>query len=144
MKIKGMDRLRRDLQKLPESVDEMLKRTLLEFAQKILNDAMSGLPSGASAIKATYRIEVKDSGFTVSIVTDNEISAYIEFGTGRYATSYLGSQPQEVKDEAIKFFVNGEGTMPARPYLFPAYYRHREALIVELNKRLDRIVKAVA
>lgn len=144
MKIAGMSRFRRDLNKLPESVDEMLKRTLLEFAQRIFNDAMAGLPSGATSIRATYRIEVKDGGFTVNIVTDNEIAAYIEFGTGGYAASYLGSQPQEVKDEAIKFFVNGEGTMPARPYLFPAYYKHREALIRTIQERLDRIVKAVA
>lgn len=141
MNIKGMTQLRKTLQSLPDQVDAMVKKTLMDFAQRIFNEAMSNLPAGATAIRSTYRIETRNGGMSVSIITDNEIAAYIEFGTGRYAASYLSGQPQEVKDEAIKFFVNGEGTMQARPYLFPAYYKYREALLIELNKQLSRIVK---
>lgn len=141
MKINGMSKLLRDLNKMPDSIDEMVKRTLMEFAQRIFNDAMANVPA---SIRASYRLESSNGGFTVNIYTDNAIAAYIEFGTGVYASEYLSGKDMEIKDEAIKFYVNGEGRMPARPYLFPAYYRHRDALIVELNRKLDRIVKQVA
>lgn len=143
-KIKGMSELRRGLKQFPNNVEKIIKDTLLEWAQKIYNDAMAGLPAGATAIKATYRIETSRGGWTVKIVTENEIAAYIEFGTGSFAANYLAGQPKEVSDDAIKFFVNGEGTMPARPYLFPAYYKNREAFIVDLNKKFERLVKQIA
>lgn len=140
MKLSGFAKLKKELNSLPNQVDLIIKSVLQEYGQKIFNDAMSKLPSGASSIKGTYSIEYKNNGFVVNIGTENEIAAYIEFGTGDFATSYLSGQTQEVKDDAIKFFVNGEGKMPAKPYLFPAYYKYKDQIAPEINKRIQALL----
>lgn len=145
--IKGMHGLMRKLSQLPKRIDETIEQTLLEYARKILNEAISNLPPGAASIGSTYHIEVLENGKAVAIYTDNEIAAYIEFGTGNPETvreglsakEYLATQPQEVVAEALKFFVTGEGTMPAQPYLFPAFYKYRDEIAVKLKERLKRV-----
>lgn len=139
--IKGIEKVQRALKRFPAELDKVVKSTLLEYARLIFAEAMANLPASAGAIKSTYQIEVKEGGYVVSIYTDNEIAAYIEFGTGGHAARYLSGQDNEVKESAIAFFVSGEGNMPAQPYLFPAYYKYRPLLIAEMNKRVDALTK---
>lgn len=140
-KIKGLDKAVKQLNSFPSELDKLVKSTILKYAKLILNDAMSKLPAGASSIRSSYHIEVLDNGYTVKIYTDDELAAYIEFGTGDFASTYLSSQPKEVSEQAIKFFVSGDGTMPARPYLFPSYYSHKEAILAEINKGVNDLAR---
>lgn len=133
--------LEKSIKGLDKKISEVIKSTLLEYATLIFREAMSNL--GNSTIASTFHLEVSESGYRVTIYTDNEIAAYIEFGTGEFALNYLNGQPDEVKDEAIKFFVNGEGKMPAKPYLFPVYYKYKEEIGIEINKRVQKVLDRV-
>lgn len=135
----GIKELQRQIQRLDQQVENVIKETLLEYAQRIYNDAMSSLPSGASSVAASFKLQVTDSGLRVVIWTENEIAAYIEFGTGDHAERYLMSQEDEVLEEATKFFVSGEGNMPARPYLFPAYDRYKFEIPIEIDRRIQKL-----
>lgn len=141
-KIKGLDSFVKNMKGLENKIDKVIKDTLLEYANRILSESMSKL--GNSAIASTFHLEVSENGYRVTIYTDNEIAAYIEFGTGDYAANYLSGQPDEVTDQAIKFFVTGEGTMPANPYLFPTYFKYKEEIIIEIDRRVQKLLDKVA
>lgn len=118
-----------------QRIESIVLDTIHEYGQKIFDEAMSGL-SDAPNIRSTFSI-VKDKKGSY-IYSDEVIAAYIEFGTGNYAREYLNGRPQEMVDEAIKFYVNGQGTMPAQPYIFPAYYKYKEGLTKEIDKRIQK------
>lgn len=139
----GFNALRKSLMSLDKDVEQVIKDTLSEFMNKILNEALSNLPSGAGSVRSGYHITISDSGNLVTIWTENEVAAWIEFGTGDYAHDYLMTQEDEVLEEAVKFYVNGDGTMPARPYLFPAYDKYKFEIAIEINKRIQKVLDAV-
>ena len=60
----------------------------------------------------------------------NHIAAYIEFGTGLSAREILAPYPQWVKDIAHEFYVNGQGKLQGKPYLY-----HNFLVIAEKFKR---------
>lgn len=136
--IKGLKALTIKLDKLPKDIDKIVSSVLSEHIRKIYNEAMSNVPGGSGMIRSSFNVEISNNGYRVSLFSDNELAAYIEFGTGRYAEQYLSGKPQEMRDEAIKFYVNGEGTLPARPYLFPAFYKYRDEIIRVLEQRLQK------
>lgn len=86
----------------------------------------------------------KDNGlsFTVgvpSVSTDKKshLPAYVEFGTGLSAKSILALYPEEVKQIAMQFFVNGRGTLIGHPYLFNNY----QIVVTEFTKELNTFLK---
>ena len=141
-KIKGLQAFNRLLDKIDIEVDKIIKETLLFSANEILQDALSRLPVGSGNVKASFAISSEDNGYRVTIFSDEEVAAYIEFGTGDYAKAYLAGKPQEVVDEAIKFFVNGRGKMPAQPYLFPAYLARRDKIVELIDYKINEYLKS--
>ena len=136
--IKGLKSLKIDLDRLPKNIDAIVSSVLSEYIRKIYNEAMSNLSDGSGMVRSSFNVEISNNGYRVSVFSDNELAAYLEFGTGRYAEQYLSGKPQEMRDEAIKFYVNGEGTLPARPYLFPAFYKYRDEILRVLESRLQK------
>lgn len=60
----------------------------------------------------------------VGVFGDNELAAYFEFGTGLSAREILAPYPQEIKDIAKQFYINGQGTLKGHPYLYNNYLRY--------------------
>lgn len=76
---------------------------------------------------------ISDGGYSgeVGVMGDTDskegkMAAYIEFGTGLSAVSILAPYPQEVKDTARKFYVNGKGTLIGSPYLYSNFLKNFE------------------
>lgn len=66
-------------------------------------------------------------------------SAYVEFGTGQHAKTYLASIPDNYwKDLARKFYVNGEGWTRPHPFLYPAV----TTTLPKIFNRIKAIVNA--
>lgn len=118
-----------------KKIEDIISNTIHEFGDKIFKETLAGL-SGAESIKSTFNYEKEKN--RAYIYTDNDMAAYIEFGTGKFAEKYLANKPKEMVDEAMKFFINGEGTMPARPYLFKAFNKYKERLPKEIDKRIQK------
>lgn len=137
--VKGVNDVFRSFRRYEREVGRTIKDTVKEFMEKVMADAMANLPQGSQYLRSSYRIEVTDSGYTAWVYSDDELAAYVEFGTGVWARTYLSGKPVEMVREAIKFYINGKGTMFAQPYLFPAYYKYVGWFEPELKQRLDRI-----
>ena len=99
----------------------------------VYGEAMSSLKS--PQVRSSFRLEIGE--LRAEIWSDDVLAAYIEFGTGPFAAAYLGGKPNEMTEEAIKFYVNGQGNLPASPYLFPAFYKYRD----EMARQMDREVQ---
>ena len=138
---KGVNDFQRTMARLGKGIEKVISDTVMEFMKKILAEAMSALPAESKYLKSSFKIESEktEDMDRVSIFSDEELAAYVEFGTGIWAKAYLSGQPQEVVDEAIKFYINGKGTTFAQPYLFPAYYRYLPFMEKELDTRIQRL-----
>lgn len=77
-------------------------------------------------------ISSNGSGLKVEIVAAKFYAPYVEFGTGSKV-----KVPSGLEDYAMQFFVSGKGRLPARPYLFPAFFVQKEVLL----KRIKEILK---
>lgn len=69
----------------------------------------------------------------VEVIAHKDYAAYVEFGTGPYAATYLLSIEPEWRDIARIYFVNGKGRMPAQPYLHPAFEKNILLLMKKLK-----------
>lgn len=137
--IKGLKKLQRAMSDLPTRIEKVVKDTLLEYTKKIFDEAMSKVPG---SIASTYTLEVSENGLRIVIWTEEEMAAYLEFGTGGFAAELLSGKPQEMREDAMLFYVNGEGTMPAQPYLFPAFYKYRDEIVRVMDARIQKLVNA--
>ena len=68
------------------------------------------------------------------------MAAYIEFGTGLSAQEILAPYPQWVKDIAMKFYVNGLGTLVGKPYLYNNFLRHEATFRKKLKELVEKQV----
>ena len=63
----------------------------------------------------------------------NRYAAYVEFGTGTKVQI-----PQGLEDYAMTFYVNGKGRLPARPFLFPAWFRESGEFMKRIKEAMER------
>lgn len=70
----------------------------------------------------------------VGVWGENDLAAYLEFGTGLSAVEILAPYPQWIKDIAWEFRKTLEGTLKGRPYLFNNFLVVWQQFIDELDK----------
>lgn len=130
MIVKGLDSVLRQLNNLQTGLDAKMMQVFSKYATIIMNEAIANAPKSA---KTNTGMEVDTTNNRVTIYFDGDMAGWLEFGTGIYASNLLQSRPLEWKKEAMKFFVNGKGRNPAKPYLYPAYERNIPQMMVELE-----------
>ncbi|MGN0020816.1 MAG: hypothetical protein ACI35Z_08485 [Sphingobacterium hotanense] len=123
----------KDLEKYRKDIVKSVKDEIAFTASKLEVLATKGSPNFIHIDKRFYN---KGLGVEVGVMGDNPMAAYIEFGTGLSAKDILSNYPQEIKDIAMKFYVNGEGTLKGKPYLYNNYL----ALAPGYEKRLKEIL----
>lgn len=131
-----MDSALRNLQQLDAKVLQAKKRGELRAATLIANDARSNAKGSLGS-----KIAIAQNDITTTVIGGDNISAYVEFGTGDFAAAYLSTMPPEVKAEAEKFYVDGTGRIPANPFFFPAIFRNQDKVIEFVNEELNKISK---
>ena len=67
----------------------------------------------------------------------NHIAAYIEFGTGLSAREILAGYPKWIQDIAYEFYVNGQGTLQGKPYLYNNFLVIAEKFKRDLKELID-------
>lgn len=148
IEVVGLNETIQKLRELGKEKAVLISNAIKGAAIDIVADAennISGLGSMASEGNAVnlnaLRGSIKQtsvSELSVEIGVTVWYAAYIEFGTGDYAAAYLTSQPGEIKEYAMQFYVNGKGTMPARPFFFPAVYKNYNELVKKLISILNK------
>lgn len=123
------------LKSLQRNALEAKQRAEFTVANRIAEQARAHAPGSLGS-----KISVIQTGEETIIDGGDELSAYVEFGTGNAnVTANLiefGSDPDMVA-EAAKFFVSGKGTLASQPFFFPAIFENRDELFPELEKELN-------
>lgn len=92
----------------------------------------------AGKIANAIKVERVRNNITYTVrVGEQPMSAYVEFGTGRFV-----EVPKGWEKIAWHYYVNGKGYMYPHPYLYPAYYigrrQYKKDLKDSLNYLIDR------
>jgi HK97 gp10 family phage protein len=154
IKIKGLDKLTKDLRKFGEEGNKVVKREIDIAGTNIQRGAFQRAPSyldsnQTAPLNIKQRIDktFENGGLTVKVgvQSQNELDAYVEFGTGLDAKQIL-NQPQytdEIRALALTFFKTGDGTLKGTPYLFPSFFEESPRLIENLKNELNNLADKV-
>jgi hypothetical protein len=135
---------------LEETIKE-LKTTVADIEEKV--DFAFGVNVEAMATEAKNRTPVdmgrlrtsisanKQAKYQYELVAGVFYAPYIEFGTGKYAATYVKSIDPEWQRLALQFYVNGQGTIPERPFLYPAYKRIFPILVKDIQNLVNKDVR---
>ena len=122
-----------------QEVEKIIDEVLHEKVQEALQEINSRLP--VAEWKSNGTIEKIDGGYNLWF--DNELIVYFSMGTGDFSKAYLSDKPQEFKDEAMKFFVNGLGKTPSHDLIIPQVTRVLLEVDLEVTRRVEEWFKSV-
>lgn len=139
MKVKGFDAFIRKLKQLPQHVQDDIKADIQDAADLIVIDAGNAAPVDLGYLKNSIRGYPTRGGLNFAVEVGAKYSPYVEFGTGTGVVV-----PEEVKDYAYQFKGKGEKliNIPARPFFFPAYFKHRDELIKSMKETIKRNMRS--
>lgn len=122
-----------------QKVNEIIQEVFTEYANKILNESRNEFQ--VAEWRSDGLVEVSPDGVTLSF--SNEAMIFSEFGTGQFAQSYLSNKPQDIKQEAMKFYKNGLGRTIAEPIIYPLVIKYGDEIPREIDKRIENWFKSV-
>lgn len=120
----------------PGPGDNIKTENGFEFQDMIANER------NWTPISQAIGYSIDSSGYKGSVYVERsagEIAAWVEFGTGQSAASYLATVPPEWKSLAQLYYINGKGTIVAQPYLLPAFLKYKLEYVKELKAALNRL-----
>ena len=118
-----------------------LFRDVVRLVENAITDVQIAATMDAPKF-VTINKKFTDKGLTgeVGVMGDmegNHIAAYIEFGTGLDAQRILAPYPQWIRDIAYEFYVNGQGTLKGKPYLYNNFLKVAEKFKRDLKTLVD-------
>lgn len=134
--ITGIDAVLRKLDS--RKLNENAVKALNKFGIRYELDAKTNVPKDESGLaSAVFFTPAAIGDPTIKVGCAKYYAAFVEFGTGPWAASYVPTLPKEWKEYALKFFVNGQGHTPAQPFVYPAINKNMPKLIEELKNVLN-------
>jgi hypothetical protein len=158
IKIEGLDKLIKDLQKFEKDGAVSVKRNIEFSATNIEVGAVRDAPAlpddigedGTLSIKQRIDKKIENRGLTAqvgiqSVRQEGEFAVWYEFGTGLSAEQLLNgpNYTDDIRKLASIFIRNRKGTIKQQAYLFPNFFRESPKLIEKLKKDLDNLAKKV-
>jgi hypothetical protein len=154
VKVKGLDKALKDIDKKEQIVIDAVKDILENTATDIEIEATRNAPSSYQIGNATINLsfirqkidkKVFENGLLwnvgLSVPTSGEQwEAWMEFGTGLSAREILSNPQytQEVRDIARRFYRNGRGRIIGQPYIMPAFFRNTANLVTDIENEINK------
>lgn len=107
---------------MEESIKEVIGAEIEAFGYEVVNDAKRNTPVDLGGLRNSISHDYLNSRTTITVAAN--YAAYVEFGTGTFAATYVPSLPPAIQAYAMTFFKTGKGRLPAKPFLFPAYFKN--------------------
>jgi len=143
----GIDKAIHALDKVFRDIEEDISHEIEGTAERTVSSARARLtPFGNEGQELVAQINSVRSSIGHKIeahklegevhaggVKPENIAAYLEFGTGKNAQSYVPSLPSEYRSLAMTFYINGKGRLKTHPFLIPAYLQEKKRLLKRLQ-----------
>ena len=107
--------------------------------EKIITQAKTLVPAQYSRLASSLRVN-KIAKFNYRYGSNVNYAAYVEFGTGKYAASYVPSLENEWQELALSYKTSTPGRLPSSPYLYPATVIGQKLLMYNIKKTIKRYV----
>jgi hypothetical protein len=138
----GTDKLISDIKKLSENVQNRIDAEMRDTGEHIRDLAVNDAQAKIAPLDKQYDLTnfsgqitfYPVSKFHYEITSAHPLSAYFEFGTGQYVFENETWVDEELRKYAREFYINGLGTIPAKPYLFNNFYEQRIKMIERIKK----------
>lgn len=118
-----------NIRKITEKKRKQIEAATRANAQELATQAKRNAPKDLSSLaKGIQFFEVESPWIKYAVVATEKYSPYVEFGTGDKV-----EVPPGLEDYAMQFYVNGEGTMPAQPFMYPALQKIRKQYIQDIK-----------
>lgn len=114
--VSGQKELLRKLAKFGEEAETRIAGITQIVAEEIKEDASSRATQISTQIARNINTSKVNSLLWKVNVNFVPIAAYVEFGTGAFV-----QVAPEWRELAYAFYKNGQGYLPPRPYLYPAW-----------------------
>ena len=136
--IKGLQELLKKFKTLDKEIVQNVEDIMEGAAKNIEEDAKVAAPVDFGKLRQGIKLEPiagKEMGYRV--VAKEKYSAFMEFGTGGKNVKV----PAELKKIAAEFKGKGirEVNIQPRPFLYPAFVKHRKILIKDLKDYLKTL-----
>lgn len=139
--LKGLQELLKKFKTLDKEIVKNVDDLIEGSAQEIELDAKVAAPvnkgQGGGNLRLGIKAEpIQGEKLGYRVVAKEKYSAFMEFGTGGKV-----KVPAELKDIAIQFKGKGirEVNIQPRPFLYPAFVKHRKILIKDLKDYLKTL-----
>ena len=103
-------------------IKEVVGTEIEAFGYDVARDAKMNTPVDLGGLRNSIMNDYLDYRTTITVAAN--YAAYVEFGTGSFAATYVPSLPPAIQAYAMTFFKTGKGRLPAHPFLFPAYFKN--------------------
>ena len=114
--IKGSEKLRRQLQSIPDLLAVPIKKQIAEGLQQVQKTAQQNAPVRTGALKKSIKTEIETDGLKGRVYSDAPHAHLVEFGT-----------------------VNA----PAQPFMFPAWRENRNKIVRGIKRAADSALQAM-
>ena len=134
VKVEGAQDLIKKLKKYGTDAENKVESITKNIAEEIATDAADNAPANYGKLRQSINANKEYKMLYNVNVNAVPIGAYVEFGTGAKV-----DVPDEWKDLAWQFYVNGQGYLPPTPYLYPAFRKGRDQYEKDLQDLLDKL-----
>ena len=139
IKLEGLDKVLKNLKEEGDDIKKMVDFAMAANTEAMASEAKNRAPVDTGRLRASITVD-KIKNFSYELVAQTNYAAYLEFGTGKYAATYVGGLEKEWQILAKQFYVNGQGRIPAQPYFYPSVKRITPILFKDVENILDRNV----
>lgn len=137
MHIEGMDKLLNSLDQLSgekmDNIEDIVEAGVRDMATEAKLRVPKNLGGLANSISVAH-----PGRFTFELIVQKFYAPYVNFGTGLYASQFLGSVEKEWSDYARQFFVNGKGRVKGNGFFTYAVDNHKTKIIEQIKNELLR------
>lgn len=155
--IKGLDALKRRLNKTSEDIKRYAMDAVDEITTGIQEEAIRNAPAIGDPIdlingtmSSPYNLQsIIEKKLEAGSLTgwvyiaggedENKMSAYVNFGTGDDASKYLPSLSIYWQDMARKYYIDGKGRIVHNPYFTNAVFKFEDQAISIVKKHIEKV-----
>lgn len=132
--LEGNQAFFKKIKNFSKDTEEIVKEELTVALDNIYNQSLRDVPTdmagGGGLRGSAYKDQRNLEG---EVGYKNQYAPYVEFGTGTKVNI-----PQGLEKYAMTFYVSGKGRLPAKPFLFPAWFKETVEFMKRLREQIDK------